>query len=253
MRSLLLITLLACNRTTPNPSTTDPSTDDATTDEPFTLPDAEVVTFDTTDGVTLEADWYPSGSAGSPAVLLLHMIPPSNDRTGWPSSFVDRLREQRWSVLVIDRRGAGGSGGVAREAYEGPNGKLDVSAAVTFLQGNELGELAIIGASNGTTSMLDYTVWAAEQDLPVPVAVGFMSGGSYTENQADMSDMPAIPAVFTYPPSESGWPLEHTDLDPGTWQFLEYDGGSHGTRMFESKPRVRGDLVDFLAGVLPTG
>lgn len=244
--SLLLVLLAACK----TPPETVPTPTPTPAPAPVTPPGAELVELTTRDDVTLVADWYDSGVSGSPAFVLLHMIPPNNDRTNWPANFIDRLVEQGWSALVVDRRGAGASGGEAIEAYEGPNGKHDVEAATAFLQDRGAGELAIIGASNGTTSMLDYTVWAPTEGLPEPVAVGLMTGGTYTENQNPMSALPQIPAVFTYSTAERGWSEAQRPLDPGTWSFLEYEGGAHGTQMFDAKPKVKGDLVDFFAGVL---
>ncbi|HHO52443.1 MAG TPA: hypothetical protein ENK18_16630 [Deltaproteobacteria bacterium] len=243
---LLIVSLFACKTPAPKPVTT-PTPSPAPA--PITPPDAEVIELLTRDDVTLEADWYDSGVAGGPAFVLLHMIPPTYDRTSWPAAFIDRLIEQGWSVLVLDRRGAGASEGLAIEAYEGPDGKLDVEAATRFLQDRAAGPLAIIGASNGTTSMLDYTVWAGGEGLPAPVAVGLMTGGTYTENQNSFSSLPPIPAVFTYSTAERAWSEDQRPLDPGSWSFLEYEGGAHGTQMFDVKPKVKGDLVDFFASV----
>lgn len=246
---MLWILLAGCSGGDEKPGT--PDTTD--TDTSFTPPPSEVVTVQTRDGVTLEADLYPTGIAEGPAFVLLHMIPPANDRTGWPASFIDRLVDQRWAVLALDRRGAGASGGNPAEAYEGEKGRYDVEAAVLDLQARGYGDIAIIGASNGTTSMIDYTVWAGGEGLPVPVALGFMTGGTYTESQTPMSALPDLPAVFTYSTAERAWSEAQRPLDPGSWSFLEYDGGDHGTRMFEAKPEVAGDLVDFFVDNVGSG
>lgn len=246
---MLWIALVGCSGETPEATDT-PDTD---TDTSFTPPPSEVVTFQTRDGVQLEADLYPTGLAGGTAFVLLHMIPPGNDRTGWPKSFIDQLVDQQWAVVALDRRGAGASGGDPTEAYEGEKGRYDVEAAVLDLQARGYGDIAIIGASNGTTSMIDYTVWAGGEGLPVPVALGFMTGGTYTENQTSMSALPDLPAVFTYSTAERDWSEAQRPLDPGSWSFLEYEGGDHGTRMFDAKPKVKGDLVDFFVDKLGPG
>ena len=95
--------------------------------------EAQVETLKTRDGVTLKADYYPA-SPGAPGVVLLHMIPPHWERSSWPTEFIGALHKRGWSVINIDRRGAGESGGVAKEAYEGENGRYDVEAAVKRLQ-----------------------------------------------------------------------------------------------------------------------
>jgi pimeloyl-ACP methyl ester carboxylesterase len=245
--SVLLILLAACKKqsspTTPiDTDTTTPGTTDTSVGPPT------VVTVETRDGVTLEGDWW-AGDPGAPGFVLLHMIPPANDRTNWPRSFEKDLVREGYAVLAIDRRGAGGSEGVAVEAYEGPNGKYDVEACALYLADQGAGPLAIIGASNGTTSMLDYAVFAPDEGLPVPVALGFMTGGTYTENQTAMIDLQQ-PTVFTYSTAEAAWSVDQQPLDPGSWSFLEYPQGDHGTRMFDAAPEVGDDLIAFFTGVL---
>ena len=72
---------------------------------------------------------------------------------------IDALVERGFTVLNVDRRGAGDSGGVAREAYTGPNGRLDAVAARAFLLDSACGvapdRIAFVGASNGTTTIVD--------------------------------------------------------------------------------------------------
>jgi len=218
------------------------------TEPPWVAPEGGVISLVTQDEVTLAADYHPVDTEGAPAVILLHMIPPSNTRADWPLTFRERLVAQGITVLSVDRRGAGDSEGVASEAYTGPNGKLDVEACASRLRDDGYGSLAIIGASNGTTSMIDYAAWAGEQGLPEPVALAYMSGGAYTTAQTSMADVPDVPAFFLYPPSESAWPEAQQSHDPGTWRFESYEGGAHGTRMFTTSvnEQVQEDLEGWL-------
>ncbi|MCB9764452.1 MAG: hypothetical protein H6739_32055 [Alphaproteobacteria bacterium] len=213
-------------------------------------PGGEVIHFDTRDGVTLEADWY-AGDADAPAVLLMHMTPLQFDRTSWPASFITLLHDKGWSVLVPDRRGAGGSEGEPRDAFEGEYGRYDVEAGVSHLTGYTSGDFIIIAGSNGTTATLDYSVWATGEGLPMPVALGLMTGGTYTETQSSMSDLPELPVVFTYSTQERAWSVAQQGLPNGPdWVFLEYPDGAHGTRMFDAAPEVATDLESFFDGVL---
>ena len=166
------------------------------------------VVFKTDDGVTLQADYYPSEHGHAAAVILLHMIPPNWDRTSYPSAFIDQLVGAGFSVLNVDRRGAGGSGGIATEAYVGPGGALDVKAAVGFLatQPCRFAEqkLVVVGASNGTTSALDYAVLAQRKQVtqgavtpatPPVAALVFLSPGPYTEKQNPFARPPRYPGT----------------------------------------------------------
>jgi pimeloyl-ACP methyl ester carboxylesterase len=218
--------------------------------ESFVAPEAGVITVVARDGTVLEADYYPQAEP-APGLVLLHMIPPNFDRTSWPSTFIDAMFDAGFSVLVVDRRGAGGSEGVAVDAYVGPKGRTDVEACVLRLTDDGYGPIGIIGASNGTTSMVDYAVWAPSQGLPEPVGLGFMTGGAYTETNNAMADLPPIPAVYTYSTEERDWSVAQQPLDPGTWSFLEYADGDHGTLMFDADPTVTDDLVEFFGPLAP--
>jgi pimeloyl-ACP methyl ester carboxylesterase len=221
---------------------------------PWTPPGSGVITLTTRDEVQLEADYYPQPSQDAPGIVLLHMVPPSNDRSNWPIPFRMALYDAGFSVLVVDRRGAGGSGGEATDAYEGPKGKNDVEACALRLADDGYGDLYLLGASNGTTSMLDYTVWAPGEALPVPLGLGFMTGGTYTENQNEVSELPeALPAVFTYSTEERAWSADQQALGRAAWVFHEYADGDHGTRMFEAAPEVESDLLAFFTGLQAGG
>jgi len=230
---LLLLLALGCNKVEPPPE------------------GASTVQLTTRDGVSLVADLYPASAAGRPGVVLLHMTPrgPWN-RKDWPVSFIEKLHAHDWAVIAVDRRGAGDSGGEATDAFEGDNGRYDVEACVAKLNENTLGALVVIGASNGTTSMIDYAVWAGGEGLPEVAAMGFMTGGTYTEHQTAMADVPKVPAIFTYSTEERDWSVAQQPLDPGTWSFREYPDGAHGTKMFEAEPAVADHLDAFLAGLL---
>lgn len=211
---------------------------------------AQVVSFTTSDGVTLEADFVPSGQVGGKAAVLLHMIPPSNDRSNYPSSFVDALAGAGYTVLNVDRRGAGNSGGEPQAAYEGPLGKEDANAAVAFLSASSCavpdGEIVFVGASNGTTTAIDYTVDATER----PKALVLLSPGAYTENQNRFADhhprLPGMPIFFGYPDGERRWPEGLRSQAGDAWVFEEYDGGGHGSRLFGTSPQVTADILAFL-------
>lgn len=237
---MIALLLLAC---------ADKNTDTGAVDD-WVAPVGGVVALTTEDGVALEADYYPAARGGAPAYVLLHMIPPNWDRTSWPLDFIAALQEDGASVVVPDRRGAGGSGGEATDAYQGENGKYDVAACVDLLVADGAGDLVIIGASNGTTSALDYTVWAQAGNHLAPAALGFMTGGPDTEKNTAMDALGPTPAIFTFSTEERSWSVEQRSLDPGSWSFVEYADGDHGTLMFAAAPEVSDDLVGYFDAVV---
>lgn len=218
-----------------------------------------VVSVITDDGVKLQADDHPTGESLGPSVVLLHMSPPQSDRTSYPAAFIDALVKQKIRVLNLDRRGAGASEGQPEQAYLGENGKLDAKAAVTHLLSGECGvdplRIGIVGASNGTTTALDYTLHAAQSpELAFPSALVFLTGGSYTESQNTLGDhheeLDPLPIQFVYSAAESAWSKGYQLGAPSAWRFQEYDPGDHGTKMFEARPESIDFVVAFLAEVL---
>lgn len=214
-----------------------------------------VVRFPTEDGETLEADFFSTGVPYGPVAILLHMIPPANDRTNYPADFRKLLVSRGISVLNVDRRGAGGSTGKAADAYTGPAGKLDARGALSFLSKTscpiDMKRVALVGASNGTTTVLDFTVdAAANPKLPPPAALVYLTGGTYTENQTSVAKnlklLSAVPTLFVYSDKESAWSAQFEALGTAAWRFEEYSPGGHGTQMFGVQPTSASVVADWL-------
>jgi len=194
----------------------------------------------TADDVRLVADLWPADSSDRGAVILLHMKPPDNDREDYPEHVREAMADLDLTVINVDRRGAGSSEGDPDDAYEGPGGLLDVEAAVAVLADPSFGcpvdleQLALVGASNGTTAALDYTV-EHEPGLPTPSALVWLSPGPYTENQNGVDEhrelLETLPILWIYPEAE-GWADDFIAGAPETWQFIEW-GEEHGTDMFD--------------------
>ncbi len=254
--AILAIALVgACSDSAPG-SDSGPDTDAATACE---AAGPVPITLTTDDGLDLVADLYTSATIGQPGVILLHMIPPGNDRSNYGAEFIEPLLASGFQVLNINRRGASPSDGSATDAYQGPNGKLDAKAAYDYLTSHVCAvpptAIAIVGASNGTTTMLDFAVYAAgDIEVEGPVALTFLSGGTYTENQHDVSDVLEdignTPAYFAYPPSEASWNDDVETIAGPSWQFVEYAPGAHVTNLFSANPEIIDDVVAFLVDAL---
>lgn len=90
---------------------------------------------------------------------------------------------------------------------------------------------------------------------PEPLVLAFLSGGTYTENQTDLSEVAAlgIPAVLYYPPAETDWNVQAAAGAPGNWVFHEVDAGGHGTAMLERDASVGTQVIATFANVLDAG
>jgi len=219
----------------------------------------EIVTFPTDDGLTLEADFYPAGTVGGPGVVLLHMTPAGNhDRDNYPPEFIAELTSRGLTVLNVDRRGAGASEGNGTDAFTGPLGALDAKGAYDFLTSHACAidgaAMVFVGASNGTTTALDFAVLSeSEAELERPAGLVFLTGGTYTESQANVEDhrslLDALPIQFVYSTEESAWSSQFEAGAPAPWAFEEYENGDHGTLMFDAEPTSMAVVADFIAAV----
>jgi len=233
----------------------DPDTPSAPAAPPCPEP-TSTVTFATSDGVTLEADLLVPPDSQAVAILV-HMIPPNFDRSSYPPRIREAIAALGYTVLTLDRRGAGGSAGDAVAAYEGDGGRLDLEAAVQFLAsfpeacGIATDRLALIGASNGTTSTLDYLVGRSDA-LPAPTAIAWLSPGDYTENQhtvADAMEPLARTRLLIVHPSSEPWATQFADETPASWDLLELADGQHGTQNFDNGP-LEARTLEALTGLL---
>ena len=210
---------------------------------------ATLATLETRDGVCLSGDLW-TGAKGAGGVVLLHMNPEANDRSNWPVPFLQGLADRGLYVLSIDRRGTGQSGGVATDAFDGDKGRYDVEAAVDALSDEGMGKLAIISASNGTTSAVDYAAWSARDEALTGVVL--MTGGTYTENQTSMDDYAAeaLPTLFVVATDEAEWTDAQLSRDPGSWAWVEPAATGHGTHIFAESGDVQGIVTDWVDGAL---
>ena len=103
--------------------------------------------------------------------------------------------------------------------------------------------------------MLDFGVKAeADDSMDPPAAYVFLSGGKYTESQNALADARAAmgdaPAFFAYPKKEAEWNEMAKGLaESRAWQFHEFDPGDHGTKLFDTDPKIIDQLAEFIGGV----
>ncbi|MBI5787027.1 MAG: alpha/beta fold hydrolase [Candidatus Niyogibacteria bacterium] len=213
----------------------------------------EKVDFKTADGANICASHW-RGEKGSPAVLLLHMMPAA--RSSW-DDFAAKLYENGFGVLAIDLRGHGESEG-------GPDGWRnfsdedhqksieDVRAAVAFQATEGHSKFFIAGASIGANLALEYL---AESER-VSAAVLLSAGLNYRGIQA-------LPLVEKVRPEQGVFLVAAKDdvrsggsaaemaeeifresAGKKEMRILEY--GGHGTDMFRMHPELADEIITWL-------
>ena len=212
------------------------------------------VELHTDDGLMLVADYRPAAEPERGAVVLFHMIPPQYDRSTWPPEVRQAFADLGLGVLAVDRRGAGESEGEPEDAYQGEGGRLDMEAAVSFLVSDQRAcpadpdRVLLVGASNGTTAVMDYAV-AHSADQPPPAGLVWMSPGDYTENQHRVDEsrpvLEELPMLWLYPTDEP-WSEGFVDGAPETWEFVPR-GEEHGTFMFDGGDLEEATVADLVA------
>ncbi|MCB9853260.1 MAG: alpha/beta fold hydrolase [Phycisphaerales bacterium] len=227
------------------------------------------VTFQTSDGVEIEADWYPAKvdeGEKSPVAILIHMYPAT--RSSW-KPMVPILRNKLGiSVLAYDIRGTGGSTKPAemelekkykdRDTAHFAAAYQDAMAAYQWLsqQSNvDVSRLIVIGASVGCSISLEF----ASQGIEVK-GVACLSPGTDYMGIDSISHIKALKGrgtkVLLISP-EGEYDAVEALLKAADGDYAKgkkYPGGkeNHGTRMFDAKygKKVKLRLEKFARGVL---
>lgn len=211
----------------------------------------ERVVFETSDRVTIVADWsVPAGAKRT--VLLLHMMPAL--RVSWlPLSRA--LNEAGFATLAIDLRGHGESiaGGLNYQNFsdsEHQASRLDVDAAVNFLKSKGFGEenISFVGASIGANLSLDALYRYKGATRAILLSPGLDYRGVKTDSlMKGLSGNQKVWIVAaegdTYS-AESSVTLQQFQKETATVTI--FNGSAHGTNLFEPEPTLIPEIVQFL-------
>lgn len=127
---------------------------------------AQTVTLDAADGLKLYGDWLPAADVGKGAVVLLHMTVPEGRKTWAP--LLPTLQAAGWSVLAVDLRGFGQTGG----GIDWQLAPKDIDAWLAWLTaqpGVPVKQVALVGASAGANLALQ--ACASRPACPTVVAL----------------------------------------------------------------------------------
>lgn len=212
----------------------------------------EKINLRTADNVNIAGDHY-KGLAGSPGVLLLHMMPA--DKKSW-AEFAKKLNKAGFGALAIDLRGHGESEGGPdgwRDFSEEEHQKSveDVRAAVDFQISEGHSKIFLAGASIGANLALQYL---AESDR-VLAAVLLSAGLNYKgiETLPLVQKIDGGQGVFFIAARDdvrSGGPAEKMaqnlyDTSNGRKKIKIFDTGGHGTDLFKAHPELKDDITNW--------
>lgn len=216
---------------------------------------ARDVTFTTTDGVTIGATLHPAPRVDAPAVILVHQI--GSSRAEW-APLIARLEAQpAITTLAIDLRGHGSS-------TRGPSGnldwqtfdaaawaatRLDVLAAVSFLQGPDSGvappSIAGVGASMGSSAVIAAAAEQPRLTTMVTLSPGRAYHGFDAISPALHFDNRAILAIASRDEADSTETAEAYGRITRI-PTLIVEGDAHGVLIFGTAPETLDRVEDFL-------
>ncbi|MEL6272227.1 MAG: alpha/beta fold hydrolase [Chloroflexota bacterium] len=213
----------------------------------FQPTEAQPVTIEADDGLTLHADYYPPSSSGSPAVLLLHQL--YTNRTSW-DDFIPALQAEGYAVLAPDLRGYGQTRGNIgwREAQHDTLLWLDWLRAQ---EGVDSGRVAIVGSSMGANLAVigcaDDRVRGGGCTTAVAISPGLNYFG-YTPLSPALGALDGREVLFISS-ERDGYParaVRELSAEFPTVTPLWVAGNAHGVDLFDSDETVIPAVVAWL-------
>jgi dienelactone hydrolase len=200
----------------------------------------------TEDNVGIKATFY-KGDKDKPSIILIHML--NGNRNDW-DDFAKILQEIGYNVVAIDSRGHGESDLKWKSFSEDDFNKmvLDVKAAKVFLEDENLGNIALIGASIGANTALNF----AAQDNSIKTVILLSPGLDYrgvtTSETIKQFTKPTLIVASegdTFS-ADSSRTLDSLSQDS---VLKIYEGSEHGTRLF-GKTDIDMVIIDWLQAYL---
>ena len=210
------------------------------------------------DGIKLRATFFAAGKAG-PGVLLMHMC--NTTRKSW-EPVAEELSTAGISVLTIDNRGFGESGGPrfeggSPETQKGLSEKwpADFDAAYQFLSSQPMVDKGRLGAGGGSCGV-NNAVKLAERhpDLKTLVLLAGstdLTGINFVAQHLELPIFTAAAADDEYNPTTlqlMQW-FRGISKNPRS-QFEGFPDGRHGTEIFGPHPELIHHIVAFFVETL---
>lgn len=210
----------------------------------------EKVNLKTADGINITASHW-RGPAGSPAVLLLHMMPATKE--SW-NEFARKLNQAGFGVLAVDLRGHGESEGGPdgwRNFSDSEHQKSieDARAGFEFQKNEGHSKFFLAGASIGANLALEHLAESEDASAALLLSPGLNYRGVETLPMA-AKIRPDQGAFFAASRDD-----KITGADTMARQLYDaanckkeikiFDKGGHGTDLFAAYPELMSEITDW--------
>jgi pimeloyl-ACP methyl ester carboxylesterase len=199
------------------------------------------------DNLRLYGTLYSAAQQPAPAVLLLPQL--GGSKEDW-LPLVTPLQQAGYTVLAMDLRGQGATGGAANWTAARQD-VADMLAALRRLPEVDAGRIGVVGASIGANLGLV----ACASDLFCRAAVLLSPGLDYqgvvTEGAAAQMNERALLIIASRGDNYSVQSGERLDAAaPGQHELMITEGTAHGIRLLVAPPTMPQTILTWLQGVL---
>ena len=211
----------------------------------LTIQNVRQINFNTQDGITIFASFYPTNKSND-AIILLHML--SRNRLDY-IPLATKLQSNGKNVLAIDLRGHGDStlqtgSWTTFSTNDFKNMILDVKAAKQFLKKIGLHTNKILGASIGANVALDYAIHDPDITQLILLSPGLDYKGLKTEIAAAQFNGTMLLAAGTND-AYSMQTIKVLQSRAKNARVVILKNGGHGTALLDNKEfltNIIGDL-----------
>lgn len=198
----------------------------------------EDIRLNTSDGILIAADYYPSES--TKGLVMLHMM--GKTRASY-REIAPKLADY-YKIVVIDFRGHGDSDMEFTEMTDADfKGFLnDIDKSVSFLEEKGVESMSLVGASIGANAALLYAA-----DHPVEKLVLLAPGDVY--RSLDISRLPYSKPLLVQVGHFDAYASISVDDLQNNWEkarIMKYDISAHGTDLFQYDLSAKEDFLFYM-------
>lgn len=195
------------------------------------------------DGLIIEGSFYAAPVRPAPLVLLLHMV--GSSKEAW-SSTADQLQMAGFSVLAIDLRGHGLTGGDP-DWVKAQQDVITVLRQAATLSGVQADHISVIGASIGANLGINACAALGTCRSVVLISAG-LSYLSITSEEAvrQYGAKPLLLIASRDDPPSGADSVTLNGIATGDHRLILNSGSAHGTTILDSDPMLIPTIIGWL-------